>query len=82
MQTSKEERAQWAELCARLPERDSLDAAEFNYTARTALPRLLADYDELECKVREYFKMRDCFVSLEDFDKAEAALRVAVEGEK
>lgn len=82
MQTSKEERAQWTELCAKaMPGKavayrklsgkctllvggtNILDSGDplnnvanalHLEAARTALPRLLADFDELERKVREF----------------------------
>ena len=65
MQTSPEERAQWAELCEKATRerkwyiQGTPAASDLASAARTALPRLLADYEELERKVREFLMKWD-----------------------
>ncbi len=67
--TSKEERNQWAELCERMKHAE-MNVYDFTRVAMNALPRLLADYEQLERKVEVE---RDNTVS--DFTKEAKALR-------
>lgn len=100
MMTSKEERARLAELCALMTRwawtHDTTDS--FAKEAHAALPRLLADHDELERKVREFVKAcptcsgrgavnprkPNPIAAFLEWDRCPtcAALRAAVEGEK